>query len=181
MTEIFSGPCKCCGEVNYSTNYCKGPEKILIDELGYCFTCAFWEHRAREASSPSASPCIIDGYTYGPGNRTSGSFRGMAGRRFDIEYFDGRRITTFDLWGGGLIPEKFKDRLSDNARFLGAKRSEVGGTICWDPSDPKAPCYPLPNGNCVPDKVMVDDWADWKLTTEQRNAKGKVSQDDKRD
>lgn len=69
----------------------------------------------------------------------------MAGRRFDIEYFDGSRITTFDLWGGGQVPEHWRDKFPDTARFLNsAKRDKAGDTTCWNPSDPKAPKHPLP-------------------------------------
>ncbi|CAO0836086.1 putative protein OS=Streptomyces microflavus OX=1919 GN=Smic_80960 PE=4 SV=1 [Streptomyces microflavus] len=42
---------------------------------------------------------------------------GFGGRRFDIEFFDGRRVTTHDLWSQGTIPPKHRERYQDNARF----------------------------------------------------------------
>ncbi|MEU7039822.1 hypothetical protein AB0A77_02035 [Streptomyces varsoviensis] len=58
---------------------------------------------------------VVDGqhYVIGPGN--SGGF---GGRRFDIEFFDGRRVTTRDLWSQGAIPPKHRRRYPDNARFV---------------------------------------------------------------
>ncbi|GGY88793.1 hypothetical protein CP967_31265 [Streptomyces nitrosporeus] len=57
---------------------------------------------------------VVDGqhYSIGPGN--SGGF---GGRRFDIEFFDGRKVTTHDLWSQGTIPPKHRERYPDNARF----------------------------------------------------------------
>jgi hypothetical protein len=106
-----------------------------------CFTCAFWSLKAERGCDT-----VIDGCTYTPGKQTSGSFRGCAGRRFDIEYFTGKRITTYDLWVGGVIPEKWRDKMPDTARFLnGAERAMVGGTTCFGPSDSRADPYPLPD------------------------------------
>ncbi|MFJ5103197.1 hypothetical protein [Streptomyces sp. NPDC088554] len=58
---------------------------------------------------------VVDGqhYTIGPGN--SGGF---GGRRFDIKFFDGRLVTTHDLWSQGTIPPKHRGRYPDNARFV---------------------------------------------------------------
>jgi hypothetical protein len=47
-----------------------------------------------------------------------GRFKGHGGRRFDIEFFDGRRVTTRDLWHQGVIPPKHRERYPDNARFV---------------------------------------------------------------
>lgn len=94
---------------------------------------------------------IIGSHVYSPGNRTSGEMRGMAGRRFDIEYiapsiYAGQRITTFDLWSGSLIPERLLSKFPDTARFLGdAEKANVGGTTCWNASDRRHEPYPLPS------------------------------------
>jgi hypothetical protein len=97
---------------------------------------------------------IIEGHVYGPGNRTTGEMRGMAGRRFDIEYIEpsanaGKRITTFDLWSGSTLPDRLRERFPDTARFLGgAEKVELGEnahiTRCWNPSSAKTEPYPLP-------------------------------------
>lgn len=134
--------CKNCGEKNYSTSYMDCAEKRRMDADGVCFTCAFWLLKADHGGET-----IIDGGYYSPGNRTSGPMRGMAGRRFDIEYFDGRIITTHDLWFCGVVPEWCRDRLPDTARFInGARRSNIiGGGCAWNssfgplPEKPKDP------------------------------------------
>ena len=145
----MSAICATCKAEGYSTNYCDCPEKQRMDRDGLCFECAFWSLRTE-----IEKPTVIDGRWYAPGNRTSGSMRGMAGRRFDIEYFDGRRITTFDLWSGGEIPEVWRGQIPDNARFLnGAGGHVVGETTCWNPSNHRAPPYPLPNGQPVPEGI----------------------------
>ncbi|MCZ4089303.1 hypothetical protein [Sinorhizobium psoraleae] len=63
-----------------------------------CYTCNYWVDMERKRRE-HAQMTIIEGHIYGPGNRTSGEFRGMAGRRFDIEYIEpsvyaGQRTTT---------------------------------------------------------------------------------------
>lgn len=142
-----SAPCTCCGKEGYWTSYMAGPEKARIDRDGVCFGCAFWSVRA-----DLGCETVIDGAIYSPGNRTSGPMRGMAGRRFDIEYIaSGKRITTFDLWSGGVVPERWRHRFPDTARFLnGAERAQVGETTCWDASSSASPPYPLPNGRTAP-------------------------------
>lgn len=133
--------CKDCGERNYSTSFRDCPEKRLIDSEGICFTCAFWRVRAAERHET-----VIDGRLYTVGNRPEGGrFNGMAGRRFDIEYFDGRKVTTYDLWSGAEIPERYREAIPNTARFLnGAGFVRIGDSGAWNPSTP-APATSLPN------------------------------------
>ena len=120
-------PCPGCGETGFWTRY-GGSEGARMARTGECFTCAFWEIRATRGCET-----VIDGWTYYPGNRDrpwsdGGAGHGMSGRRFEIEYFDGRRIVTYDLWSGGEVPKRFRHRFSDTARFVGgASREKVGG------------------------------------------------------
>ncbi|MDH2424851.1 hypothetical protein [Sphaerisporangium sp. TRM90804] len=60
---------------------------------------------------------VIDGEHYLIGDGT-GPSRGFGGRRFDVEFFDGRTVATRDLWHQGVIPPKWRDRYPDNARFV---------------------------------------------------------------
>ena len=132
--------CSCCGD-SYRESYGPSNELTRMQRDNVCFMCAFWSLKAERGCAT-----VIDGCTYSPGRRTSGEFRGCAGRRFDIEYFTGKRITTYDLWVGGVIPERWRDKLPDTARFLnGAERATVGGITCFDPSDSQAEPYPLPD------------------------------------
>lgn len=146
--QYYSYTCSECGEEGRNTY--SEPYRARMLERRLCWTCNFWRDMDEELSRDHARKTIIGGHIYGPGNRTSGSFRGMAGRRFDIEYIEpsvhaGKRITTFDLWSGSTLPDRLKAKYPDTAVFLnGAERCQVGETGCWNPSDNKTEPYPLP-------------------------------------
>ena len=127
--------CNDCGEEDYSVAFMPScAEKKVIDAEGVCFTCAFWRIRAAQKQET-----VIDGRIYSVGNinRAPGPHNGMAGRRFDIEYFDGRRVTTHDLWSGSEVPERYRQQIPDTARFLnGAGFVRVGDGGAWNPSRP---------------------------------------------
>jgi hypothetical protein len=132
--------CGDCGEVGYPTSFSPTSEtKIEMDASGTCFSCAFWRVRSKQKHAT-----VIDGRMYTVGNRPKGSeHNGMAGRRFDIEYFDGRRVTTYDLWSGGEIPERHRAAIPDTARFLGgAGFVKIGDGGAFNSSDARA----LPQG-----------------------------------
>lgn len=65
---------------------------------------------------------VIDGehYVIAPEdeNRSFWSARGFGGRKFVIRFFDGREVTTTNLWHQGTIPPKFRDQMPDNAEFV---------------------------------------------------------------
>lgn len=56
-------------------------------------------------------------YEIGDGYGFAGRL-GFGGRKFVIEFFDGRRITTNDLWCAGTVPPKWRRRHPDNACFI---------------------------------------------------------------
>ncbi len=65
----------------------------------------------------------IDGCHYWIGEEspsTPNNQRGYYGKKFIIEFFDKKRgrIKTTNLWLNGTIPERFRDRLEDNAKFI---------------------------------------------------------------
>jgi hypothetical protein len=120
-------------------------------ERGLCFYCNYDVDLAEQVARDHSRLTIIDGHLYTPGNATTGEFRGMAGRRFDIEYIEpsvwaGHKITTFDLWSGPTMPDELRAKYSDTARFLnGAHKAQIGDTTCWNDSDYRAVRFPLPN------------------------------------
>lgn len=142
--------CVECGKTSQNT-YCE-PHRTDMLSRRLCFICNYWRDFAVQLERDHKTMTVIAGHVYGPGNRTSGSFRGMAGRRFDIEYIEpsihaGKRITTFDLWSGSQLPAELAAKYPDTARFLGGAESvEMKGEItrCWNPSDSRAEPYPLP-------------------------------------
>lgn len=145
----FKYTCAKCGGEGQNT-YCE-PSYTQMMERRLCWDCNFWVEEEKRYEKEHRTMTIIEGNVYGPGNRTSGSMRGMAGRRFDIEYIEpsayaGQRITTFDLWSGSTMPDHLRARFPDTARFLGgAERAQVGKTTCWNPSERKTEPYPLPH------------------------------------
>lgn len=147
-TQYYGYVCSECGAE--ATNSYMEPHGSRMLAARHCFYCDLAVEREERLSRDHDRMVVIGGRIYGPGNRTSGSFRGMAGRRFDIEFIapskhDGKRITTFDLWAGETLTEKQRERYPDTARFLdGAHQAQVGETTCWNPSDGKGEPYPLP-------------------------------------
>ncbi len=145
--QYYSYTCKKCG-VDAKNTYCE-PSRTQMYDNHLCWDCNFWEQFKINNQQYSSRMTIINGHRYTPGNRTTGEFRGMAGRRFDIEYiepsiFAGQKITTFDLWSGSTLPNELKELFPDTAQFLGAEKTQAGEITCWNPSDDKNEPYQLP-------------------------------------
>lgn len=141
--------CRECGKV--AVNSFSEPYRTRMLERRLCFYCNHDVDTLAKMELDHTKMTIIGARIYSPGNRTSGSFRGMAGRRFDIEYispsiYEGQKITTFDLWSGSDVPDKGRGRFHDTARFLdGAEAAKVGETLCWDASAGSTEPFPLPS------------------------------------
>lgn len=137
--------CSLCNKPHYQKNWAPGDHLRYILKHNVCFHCAHWEMHIEHPT-----PVIIDGTMYTPGGATTGGFRGMGGRRFDIEFtsglYVGQKITTFDLWSGGTMPQYWREKIPDNAKFLnGAERVDlphVETSTCWEGSNTKAEPYP---------------------------------------
>lgn len=79
----------------------------------------FWRERLeKDKELPEHTVCIIDGthYIIGPEDDDS-YFRGFGGAKFQIEFFDGTKVITTNLWCQGEPPLKWKNKFPDNARF----------------------------------------------------------------
>jgi len=146
--QLYKWKCVRCGEEGRNTFM--EPIGTRMLEKRICHSCDFWEQFEHRLEREHATMTIIAGHVYSPGNRTAGEFRGMSGRRFDIEYIEpsayaGKRVTTFDLWSGGAMIDSLKAKYPDTARFLGgAEKAHVGETTCWNPSNHRSEPYPLP-------------------------------------
>lgn len=86
--------CSKCGATCRNT-YCE-PHRTNMLNLRLCYHCNHWREFEERLKRDHAKMTIIAGHVYGPGSRTTGEFRGMAGRRFDIEYI-GPSIFAGDL------------------------------------------------------------------------------------
>ena len=110
--------CKECGETEELCWVPRVNEKLKAESL--CFTCDHWSHFVEsDPSDPNA--LVIKGRHFIVGDEEYGgtSLSGFAGQRFTIEKVSGERLVTTNLWTQGEIPERFRDRLLDNAKFIG--------------------------------------------------------------
>lgn len=89
---------------------------------------------------------IIEGIIYHPGDGRRGDrFNGMGGRRFDIEYLDGTKVTTYDLWMNGCVPYHLQREFPDNAKFINGAASHIGEDyMAWSNSKNNTEEYPSP-------------------------------------
>jgi hypothetical protein len=82
-----------------------------------CFHINFWNEKVEERDDPRI--VRVDGKQYYIGNEDDSShFRGFGGTRFVIQFFDGRKVISTNLWYNGEIPESHKELLPDNAEFI---------------------------------------------------------------
>lgn len=105
--------CKECGDADRAANWSNGSK---LQSAGFCFACNFWMEFVQQVNNPEV--VRIDGRHYFIERANAGGFRGFGGMRYEIRFFDGRQVTTTNLWSQGDIPDRFKDRLPDNATFV---------------------------------------------------------------
>ena len=108
--------CKECGFVE-NRSWRDGKAKELQDKQ-ICYDCSFWLSVIEDNGL-----IIVDGDAYKDGGYQSGPSRwkGFGGHKFTIELYSGKTITTDNLSHRGSVPDRFKDRLPDNAKFLNEK------------------------------------------------------------
>lgn len=75
----------------------------------------YWAKRL--ADIPEDRRVVIDHVHYMLGDGKGPSY-GHGGRAFEIEFFDGRRLVTRDLWYQGMVPPAWREKYPDNARFV---------------------------------------------------------------
>lgn len=81
-----------------------------------CFHIDFWNEQIEDKNNSKS--VRVNGEQYHIGSEHSNpSFRGFGGAKYKIKFFDGREVTSTNLWYNGKIPESFKDSLLDNAEF----------------------------------------------------------------
>lgn len=104
--------CEICGKEIEHSSYA-GATLCSDNE---CFSKYYWLERVNNQDSPTQ--VVIDGFVFQIGREDSlSSFRGFSGRQFKIKFFDGRIVTTTNLWHNGKVPEEFRDQLPDNAEW----------------------------------------------------------------
>jgi len=85
-----------------------------------CFNCNFWREQLVNDKEliGQHKTCMIDGTHYIICDENSKSaFRGFSGAKFQIEFNDGTRVVTTNLWCQGEPTAYWKDKFPNNARF----------------------------------------------------------------
>jgi len=121
MSTIFGitpYTCSECGHHPVKTHFCEPTRSRMISKQ-VCFTCDFWLEQINSNPNPQENRFVIDNhhYTCLP-PETNSKWAGFGGRRFEIKTNDGRTIITNNLWYQGKVPERFRDRLPNNAVFV---------------------------------------------------------------
>ncbi len=93
-------------------------KRDLLLSRKLCFDCSHWFDWVQFIANESHKRVVIDGrcYTVEPDRGSANA--GFGGSRFDIEWPDGRRVTTRNLWHAGAVPDHWRARLPDTARFV---------------------------------------------------------------
>ena len=117
--------CSICGNKDNLDRWAKCNQTKIMEKENVCFNCAFW---LEKIALTDENTVVVNGERYTIGDENSNSpFKGFGGREFNIEFFDGRKVTSHNMWYQGVIPERFRSypELQDNARFIPKENKEV--------------------------------------------------------
>ena len=111
--------CKICGSPVDADHYINDVA-LKMRKHQMCFGCNFWrEMLEKDAKCPPYTACMIDASSY---------FQGFGGAEFQIEFNDGHRVITHNLWCQGKPSKEWIDKFPNNARFENnLKWKQVGG------------------------------------------------------
>lgn len=114
--EIFCRECSGKVEMNYGDD-----KNMKMMALSLCFGCLFWHELWVIRDSKDVAR--INGKHYILGAEASlddlpADERGMGGGQAIIQFEDGRRVVSTNLWFQGEIDQRWKLRLRDNAQFV---------------------------------------------------------------
>lgn len=84
-----------------------------------CFKCNFWRnlHENRDDASVVVSENNMIKH-YHIGLASVRRMRGFGGQKFCIRFFDGRMVSTKNLWHQGTVPVIWYDKFQPNAEFV---------------------------------------------------------------
>ncbi len=110
--------CRTCGK-HVRTTFVPETQKKLM-EKNICFHCNYWEDRCELGKKPHS---IVVGHVAYTAHKTQpgepSSFRGFGGSKFRFRRLGSEEIEECtNMWYQGPIPERYWDRLPDNAEFV---------------------------------------------------------------
>lgn len=106
--------CNICGKQENSEKFAETSANDILKKT-LCFTCLFW--KGKVSIQDRMNIARVDRNHFIIGSESDPGRRGYNGQKFTIKFFDGRKITTTNLWCQGKIPEHFRKTLPDNAEF----------------------------------------------------------------
>lgn len=118
--------CRDCGGVEPNRYFDHVQTELLAARL--CHTCNFWNKRHSELASGQFA--IIDGRAYFiKPDEAEGyqGFVGFGGAKHVIRFNDGREVVSRNLWFNGDVPDHWRARLPDNARFVERDKQPMRG------------------------------------------------------
>jgi hypothetical protein len=90
-----------------------------LTERKLCFTCNhFFELRDLNGVLIREKDGRLHHYMIGPEDQDDNRLSGFNGRRFKIEFFDGRVVETTNLWHQGDISSHLEKWFEENAKFI---------------------------------------------------------------
>lgn len=113
MNVFYCSNCKQLTDPNVWSN----PTKDRMIKRKLCFICDFWQDYVDLVNDKRS--IRVDGKHYFIVPNEKGYMRGFGGERFVIECSNGTIVVTRNLWCQGEIPKNFKNKIPDNAKFIG--------------------------------------------------------------
>jgi hypothetical protein len=111
--------CKTCGEFENTDQWDKAAgERLLAAQQ--CHACNYWQGLIDLKDDPRSVRVGGQQYIVGPEKER---VKGFYGSTWTIQFKDGRRVVTNNLWHRGRIPSRFQPALPDNAIFTGERPS----------------------------------------------------------
>lgn len=92
------------------------PYMEKMEEHQLCFSDLHWYELYLDRDN--ANSVRINGRHYYIGDPNAIGLRGFGGRKYVIKFHDGRIVETTNLWTQGEIPDRWRERLPDNAEFV---------------------------------------------------------------
>lgn len=112
--------CTMCGKTDNLDKWCEGRTREIMEQKHLCFSCALWEeHIELDREERKDKFAVIDGHHFVlEPSAADPRFAGSCSATFKIRFNDGREVVCKNLWHQGRVPERFRDRLPDNAAFV---------------------------------------------------------------
>jgi len=129
--------CRECGEFDRAKFWIpEAGEEFAAAQL--CHRCHFWHGKLQWKAEGCQRSVIVDGVHYwiAPDAPQPGWGSGHSGRPFLVRFHDGREVLTRNLWCQGDIPERFRDRLPDNATFATWQEAQAAARAARDDAAP---------------------------------------------